>query len=175
MQFKTVNLIKHGVEDVWQTMRDDLPKLAEMMDDLESITEKERTESPTVFHVVNIWISATKIPQSIKKILDSEHFVWTDRAEWNNETHVCRWTINLHHFHDSVQSHGTTIFEPAMGGNGTKVTFSGNLEWDNEKLTGIVGVFGETVLILAKDIIQNAIQKNFRKITGAIEKYLDQK
>jgi len=175
MQFKTVNLIKHETEKVWATMRDDLPKLAEMMDDIESITEKERTESQTTYHVVNIWKSAIKLPQSIMSVLGSDLFVWTDRAEWNNETHVCRWTIELAHFRDSVECHGTTIFESAMGGKGTKISFSGDLVWDRHKLGGIAGAFGETVLIVAEDFIQNAVQKNFRKIAETIAKYMDQK
>ena len=156
-------------------MRDELPKLAEMMEYIESITEKERTKTPTIYHVVNIWKSATNFPQSIVSLLGSDLFVWTDKAEWNNETHVCRWIIELHHFHDSIKCQGMTIFEPALGGNGTKITFSGDLEWDSQKLAFITGAIGETVLVMAGDIIRNKIEKNFRKVAETIAKYLDKK
>lgn len=172
MQFKTVDLVKHGKEKVWATMRDDLSKLAEMMEDIESITETERTESPPVVHLVNIWKSALKIPQSIKMIIGSETLVWTDRGNWNNETHICEWTIEFLNLHDSVECRGTTVFEPALGGKGTKITFSGNLEWNSQKLAGIAGFFGETVMLMAEDIIDYAIQKNFRKIADTTGKYL---
>jgi hypothetical protein len=172
MQFKTVDLVKHGMEKVWASMRDDLPKLANMMEDVESITEEKRFESPPVVHVVNIWKSAMRLPHSLRMLMGSELLAWTDHGEWNNETHVCQWTIELHNFHDSVECHGKTVFEPAMGGNGTKITFSGGLEWNSQKLAGIVGFFGETVLLMAENIIHHAIQKNFRNIAETIAKYL---
>jgi len=173
MDFKTISLIKHNKARVWMTMRDDLPKLAEMMDDVESITERERTETPAVYYVVNIWKSATKLPRVIVQWLNSEYFTWTDKAEWNNNSYECNWTIELNYFRDSIKCHGTTTFEPAMGGNGTRVTFNGKLEWDKDKLTGITGVFGDAVLAMAEGIIQNVIQKNFRKVTETIAKHLD--
>jgi hypothetical protein len=173
MEFKTTSLIKFGTEKVWATMRDDLPKLAEMMEDIESITETSRTVSKTTYNIVNIWKSATKLPQPIINLLHSNYFSWTDTAEWNNETHFCKWSIEMHHLQNAVICHGSTIFEPAMGGNGTKVTFCGNLELDSRKLSGITGVLGEAVFIGAQGIIQNMMQKNFRKVIETIGKHLD--
>jgi hypothetical protein len=173
MEFKTISLIKHRTEKVWSTMRDELPKLAEMMDDIESITEKERIQSKTLYQIVNIWKSATRLPQPVMNLLHTDSFSWTDRAEWNNESHICQWSIEMHYFHDAVQCHGSTVFEPAMGGNGTKVTFSGNLILNSRKLEGFTGVLGEAVFAAAQGIIQNTIQKNFRKVTETIGKHLD--
>ena len=175
MQFKTVNLIKHGLDKVWTTMRDDLPELAGMMDEIESVTEMEKTVTKSNYHIVNIWRSAIKLPQAIISVLGSDLFVWTDRADWNNETHVCTWSIEVHKFRDSVQCHGTTSFEPAMGGSGTKITFAGELEWDNRKSGGISGAMGEAFLAMGGDIIQSSVQKNFRKLAEAAAKYLDKK
>jgi hypothetical protein len=175
MQFKTISLIKYGIVNVWTTMRDDLPDLAKMMEDIESITEEERKNSSAICYVVNTWKSAIKLPQSIKTHFGTDLFVWTDRAEWDNETHVCKWTIELHRFRDSIRCHGSTTFETAMGGLGTKITFSGDLDWNSQKLAGLTGLFGETVLMMAENIVQNAIQKNFRKIAETITKYLDLK
>jgi hypothetical protein len=172
MQFRTLDLVKHEMEKVWASMRDDLPKLADMMEDVESITEEERFESPPVVHVVNIWKCAMSLPNSLRMFVDSGVFIWTDRGEWNNETHVCKWTIEVHNFRDSVECHGKTVFEPAMGGNGTKITFSGDLELNSQKLAGITGFLGATVLLMAEDIIHHAIQKNFRNITKTIAKYM---
>lgn len=172
MLFKTVNLVKRGMEQVWVTMRDDLPKLAGIMEDVESITEDQRSESPPIVDVVNIWKSAMRPPQSLRMLMGSEALVWTDRGEWNNETHVCRWTIELHNFHDSVECRGTTVFEPALGGKGTKITFSGDLEWNSQKSAGIAGILGEVVLAIAEDIIHRAIQNSFRNIAETIAKYV---
>jgi len=156
-------------------MRDDLPELAGMIDEIESITEMERTGSEPNYHIVNIWKSSIKLPQAIMSVLGSDLFVWTDTADWNDETHICNWSIELHRFRDSVQCHGTTSFEPAMGGGGTKITFAGDIEWDNRKSGGMTGAMGEAFLVMGGDIIQNSVQKNFRKLTEAASKYLDKK
>jgi hypothetical protein len=124
---------------------------------------------------VNIWKAAVKLPESVMSALGSDLFIWTDRAEWNNDTHICTWTIELHQFRDSVQCYGITTFETAMGGNGTRITFSGNIEWDSSKTGGIKGMLGEAFMVIGGDFIQNAVQKNFRKMAEAAAKYLDKK
>jgi len=168
-------MIKHGTEKVWKTMRDDLTELVGMIDEIESVTGKERNETKQIYRVVNIWQASVKLPQTIMSVIGSDLFSWTDRAEWNNDTHICTWTIELHQFRESVKCNGTTTFEPAMGGNGTRVTFSGNIDWDNRKTGGMTGMLGEAFLVIGGDFIQNAVQKNFRKLAEATAKYLDKK
>lgn len=175
MKFQTITIIKYKIDAVWKTMRDDLPELAYLMEDIESITEKERHVSPSVHKVINIWKSATKLPPIIMRYLNTDMFTWTDRAEWNNESLVCNWKIEPHHFRDSIHCKGKTSFESAMGGLGTKITFSGDLEYNSQKLIGITNFIGDTVLGAADSIIRIIVQKNFRKIAEAIEKHLVEK
>jgi hypothetical protein len=174
MKFQTVSIVKHHINAVWVSMRDDLPAVTSRREDIHSVTEQERHASPRICRIVNVWKARTKLPPAAMRLLDADMFVWTDRAEWNNETRVCTWSIEPHHFRDSICCHGTTAFEPAVGGTGTRITFSGDLEWDSAKLLGLAGGMGEAVFSSAEGIIRNVIQKNFRKVADAVALHLDE-
>jgi len=175
MRFQTVSVIKHESRIVWAAMRDDLPKIVHFLGDIESVTEQQRCETKEHCKIVNIWKASPRLPQALVKFIDSDMFMWTDRAEWDNRMQTCNWSIELHHFRDSIQCHGSTLFQPAMGGAGTKVTFSGDLNWNSRKLLGSASFLGETALSAAEGIIRNILQKNFRKIAEALGQYLDEK
>ena len=173
MNFKTVNVIKHPINRVWTTMRDDLPKLVDLLGDIESITLELYEKESHICKVVNIWKARPPLPQSIARHLDSDMFVWTDRAEWNEKAMECFWSIEPHHFRDIVRCSGSTKFDSAMGGRGTRVTFSGNFEWNNQNLPGMSNALEETVYKGVEALIRNLIPKNFRKITDALTRHLD--
>lgn len=173
MKFQTLKVVRHKLAAVWPAMRDDLPLVTSNRQDIHSVAEQDRQVVLPVHRIVNIWRAKTRLPAAITKLLDEDMFAWTDRAEWDDETGICKWSIELHHFRDAIHCDGTTVFESAIGGNGTKITFSGKLEWSKEKLGGIAGGITNAVLSNAEGIVRNAIQKNFLAIVGAVEDHLD--
>lgn len=173
MNFKTVNVIKHPMNRVWATMRDDLPKLVDLLSDIDSITVELYEKDSHICRVVNIWKARPPLSRSIASHLDADMFVWTDRAEWNEKTMECFWSIEPHHFRNIVRCSGSTKFDSAMGGRGTRVTFSGDFEWNDPHIPGVPNVLGEAVYKGVETLIMNLIPKNFRKITDAIANHLD--
>jgi hypothetical protein len=171
MDFKTVNIIQHPIDRVWAAMRDDLPKL--VVEDIESINVELYEKRSHLCTVVNIWKACPRLPDSIARHMDSDMFVWTDRAEWNEKKMECLWSIEPHHFRERIRCGGSTKFDSAIGGRGTRVTFSGNFEWNNQNLPGEPNVLEEAVYKGIEALIRNLIPKNFRKITDALTKYLD--
>ena len=174
MNIKTVSVIKYPIDNVWTAMRDDLPKLLNFLEDIESITVKlyENIE-PEITQVVNIWKASPKLPKILARRLDSNMFVWTDNAKWDKTKLECAWNIEPHHFRDNVKCSGITKFELALGGRGTRVTFSGNIEWKSKSHASVSSFMEDAVFKGIEIFVQSLIPKNFRKVIEALTKYLD--
>ena len=174
MNIKTVCVIKHPIESVWFTMRDELPNLINLLEDIESITvQLYKNKNSAITEVVNVWAASPKLPKVLSKKLDPKMFIWTDYAKWNNDKLECVWRIVPHHFSDKANCAGSTKFENALGGRGTKVTFSGNIDWNNQNHAGLSGILEDAVRKGIEVFVQSLIPKNFRKITGAVSTHLD--
>lgn len=174
MKFQTLALVKHPLPRVWKAMRDELPLLASRIDDIESITTTQRSESPGQISIVNIWRARPTLPEMLAKHVDTASLAWTDRAVWDEESKTCRWSIEPHVFSGHFECRGETRFEPAMGGRGTRITFSGEAEIKFGLFgDGVRKVLEDTLFKGAMGFVQDIISKNFRKIATALEKHLD--
>lgn len=174
MKFQTLTLVKYPLPRVWQTMRDEMPLLAEHLEDIESVTQTERTESPGQVAIVNLWQAKPKLPDLIAKHVDTTKFAWTDYATWDDATKICTWRIEPQLFSSLFKSQGQTHFVPAMGGRGTRITFSGEVEFSFGMATdGIQKMLEDTLLKGVMSFAQGVIAKNFRKMADALNTHLD--
>ena len=176
MNFKTISIIKFPVDIAWKTMLHHLPDIANDVDDLESITEKERTIFPDGnIKVVNLWKAKPKFPAIVAKYINPDMLAWTDTAIWNEKEKAIEWKIRSHHFHEEMHCAGTTIFETAMGGKGCRLTFSGSIEWRGKVLSLSLGVLDSTIAKAVEGVLTQMIPSNFRKITEVMSKYIEKK
>jgi hypothetical protein len=174
VNFQTLALIKHPLVRAWSAMRDELPQLVAHMEDIESITTTERTTSPGQVAIINIWRAKPKLPEMLARHFDTTKFAWTDHAVWDEQTKTCRWHIEPHVFSDYFKSHGETVFQPAMGGRGTRITFSGEAEMKLGPIgSGLSKMLENTLLKGAMSFVQGSISNNYRKIIEALEKHLN--
>ena len=91
MNFKTISIIKFPVDVAWNTMMNHLPDIAKDVDDLESITEIERTPLPgEITRVINVWKSKPKLPAMVIKYINPDMLAWTDTATWNEQEKTIR-------------------------------------------------------------------------------------
>lgn len=173
MTFNTVSMVKHPIDRVWTIMRDDLPKLVDLIDDIEDISVQSYEKRNHNCKVVNVWRASPPLPQSIAGRLDSSMFIWTDRADWNDKNKECLWSIEHHHFRDRIRCSGTTRFESAIGGRGTRITFSGSFELNHHNLPGMLRSLEGPALKAIENLISSLIPKNFHKIADALSTHLD--
>jgi hypothetical protein len=172
--FKSLIIVKHPLDTVWTTIRDRMPEMAPMLDDVASITVVERYENGNgVVGLVNEWRIGLKIPAAMSSFVRPEMLGWIDRAEWSAETHECRWAIQPFFLADAVRCSGTTRYEPAIGGRGTRITFAGTLDVDRGRLGSIPASLGIPVSAAIETLVSTLIPKNFRKTTDALEKLLE--
>ena len=173
MNFKTVSIVKFPVDLTWQTMLHHLPDIAKDVDDLESINEIERTsQTADTIKVVSVWCAKPNLPEMVTKYIKPDMLKWDDIALWKEKEKVIDWEIRSHHYSEELQCGGTTAFEPAMGGKGCKLTFSGALEFKGNLFSGM-GVLDSPIAKIAETVLGQMIPSNFRKITEALGRYVE--
>jgi hypothetical protein len=174
MNFKTISIIKFPVDIAWNTMLDRLPDIANDVDDLESITEIERTaQGDGIVRVVNVWKAKPKFPAMVMKYINPDMLAWTDTATWIEKEKKADWSIRSHHFHEEMHCKGMTTFETAMGGKGCRLTFSGSLEWKGKVFSSGLGIFDSTISKAVEGVLTQMIPSNFRRITEVMSKYIE--
>lgn len=173
MEFKTVSIVKHPPLTVWETMRDHYPEIADLVDEVDSITVHSRQKTPSgTLEVVNIWKANPQLPPIITDYIKPEMLTWTDTAIWDEQKMTCNWTIDSHYFREKMDCKGFTKFEPAIGGRGCRLTFQGSIYWDG----GVPITFGVMDGMVSKaleSIISKLVPNNFQKLTTAVEKYIE--
>lgn len=166
--FNTVVMLRQPAEPVWATMRDRLPELVPMIDDVESITVVERELlAPHQTRLVNEWRPRQQIPELLRNTLHSSELGWIDRNVWDEDTGVCTWEIEPTVFTDDIRCEGTTTFQPAMGGRGCRVTFAGRFELAPGALSKLVGPLQRRAEAFIESIVTTVIPQNTRKVLEA--------
>ncbi len=166
--FKCVVMSKQPLERLWVVVRDQMSDLAAMLDDIERVTVlKRRKLRDGRIQLVNEWRAVPRLPISIKSIVGSDAFVWLDHAEWVDADRQCHWRIEPQFLPGRIRCHGTTSYEPAMGGRGTKVTFEGHLHIEAGATAGAGRLLERSVAPIVESIVTVMIPKNFCRIVEA--------
>ncbi len=171
--FKSVIMVKHPRDKVWLTIRDHLAEIVPHLDDVGSITTEQREEqADDVLQLVNLWKADIDIPAILTSMIDPDSLRWTDRASWHAQDYQCHWQIEPHFFADRIHCSGTTTYEPAIGGRGTRITFAGQLEVSTHNLPGLPALMEKGADKAVEALVTTLIPKNFRKVTDALSEIL---
>lgn len=172
--FKSMIIVKHPKKLVWQTMRDRLTDMVPFLDDVAFIEQMDRRESGNgSVQLTNFWKADIKIPDAIRSILHASEVSWLDRAEWSEIRDKCEWQIEPRFFTDHIHCAGTTSFEPAVGGRGTRITFEGKLDIALNNIPGVPRFMHGTATKAIESLVTTLIPKNFHKLTAALSNLLD--
>jgi hypothetical protein len=174
--FKTMIVVKHPKPVVWQTMRDRLTEMAPFLDDVSSIKQLDRKDLTNGrVRSTNLWKADIEIPDAIRSILHASEVRWLDRAEWFEHRSRCEWQIEPQFFTEHIKCCGTTLFEPAIGGRGTRITFEGNIEITLNSIPGIPNFMLGTATKAIESLVTTLIPKNFQKMATAMSNLLEEK
>ncbi|MBV7335253.1 hypothetical protein KFU94_44840 [Chloroflexi bacterium TSY] len=103
-----------------------------------------------------------------------EMMAWTDRALWRTKNYECQWSIEPKFLPELTTCSGRTIYQPAMGGRGTRITFEGELDLSPRKISGASAFMGDALLKGVESFATSLIPKNFRKLAEAASQFLDE-
>ena len=169
----SVVVVKQPLDRVWVTMRDRLPELAAALDDIESIVVVEREAlRPGSVRLVNKWQSRQRIPAGFRDRLGTADLSWLDRNLWDDASHCCTWVIEPTVLTDHIRCEGSTRYEPAMGGRGTRVTFTGTFDLAPGALGTFTGSLQKPVSAFVESIATTVIPRNVRKVIEAASRLI---
>jgi hypothetical protein len=149
-------------------MRDHLIDFAGRISDIDQIRQVSRTQaSDGNVHIVNEWRVRQQVPAIIRPILKTNELSWIDRNTWDASTHTCSWTIEPGFLTEHVACSGKTFFAPAMGGQGARVTFEGELDLKPGVLSGSLGSVDKLLSGFLESIVTTIIPRNLRSVVEA--------
>jgi hypothetical protein len=165
--FRSLVVLKRPQQELWLAMRDHMEDFAGNIADIESIRQIERTtDANNIVHIVNEWRVRQQVPAMLRSILKASELSWIDRNIWDATSHACAWAIEPNFLTDHIACAGTTSFSPAMGGQGTRVTFEG--EFDLKP--GALGKLSSLESVLSgflESIVTTIIPRNLRAVVEA--------
>jgi hypothetical protein len=172
--FKNVTIVKYPLKPVWTTIRDNLPDLVPLMEDVEKIIPLGRQDqSDGAVRIDNLWQANPRLLNLIKVNLSPENLAWVDRSEWREGTYECHWRIEPRFLPEHIQSWGLARYEPAIGGRGTRITFEGQIGASGAARAALPSFLDGTLLKGFEVLAGSLIPANLRKLTEAVSVYLD--
>lgn len=172
--FKSLVVVKQPVDGLWETVRDRLPELVPMLDDVAAVTVLDREElGPGRIRLVNEWRSAQRIPEVVAKAIHATEIGWIDRNEWDSTDHVCRWSIEPLVFQEHITCSGTTTYLPAMAGRGSRITFEGTFDLARGALSGFASALERPVSAFVESMVTTLVPKNARGVIEAAATLLE--
>jgi hypothetical protein len=168
-RFSSFTMVKQTTESLLCVVRDRLPEIARDMDDIESIELLERVEQGDgSVTLVNSWHARHKIPAMLQRRLGAETVSWIDRAQWFSSQRRCCWTIEPALLVGYIVCAGSTTFETAMTGRGTRVTFEGTFDLKPGYLGGASAALEPLISSFVESVVSTIIPRNLaRAIAGA--------
>ncbi len=167
-RFRTVHVVAQPADRLYEAVRDRLPEIAARIDDVESVRVLERRQRATgQVSLVNEWRARLRLPKLLEGLVEPGSLGWIDRAQWNDADHTCRWTIEPLFLLGQIKCGGGSLYQPAMGGRGARVTFEGEIEIALDGLTRLAGPLEPAVGGLVESIVTTVIPRSFRKTLDA--------
>jgi hypothetical protein len=162
--FRTIHVVKQPVDRVYEAVRDRLPEIAAMLDDVESVRMLERKAGAGGgLSLVNEWRARLPLPRVLDDLVHKDSLGWIDRACWDDRGRRCAWEIEPLFLPGQIRCRGTTEYEAAMGGRGARVTFAGQIEITLGARGTIRGPLDQTVSSVVESIVTTVVPRNFRK------------
>ncbi|HTI83032.1 MAG TPA: hypothetical protein VL614_21480 [Acetobacteraceae bacterium] len=165
--FRSLVVLKRPKPELWLAMRDHMVDFAGNIADIESIRELARTtDANNVVHIVNEWRVRQQIPAMLRSVLKASELSWVDRNTWDATSDACTWAIEPNFLTEYIACSGTTSFASAMGGQGTRVIFTG--EFDLKP--GLLGKLSSMESLLSgflESIVTTIIPRNLRAVVEA--------
>ncbi len=168
--FRSLVVLKRPQDELWTIMRDHLQEIAPRIADIEEVLELERSGADGMVHIVNRWQVRQQVPQAIRAMLKLNELRWIDRNTWDEASRVCTWSIEPCFLAEHIACAGQTSFAPAMGGQGTRVTFEGTLELKPGML-GSLGAIERMVTGFVESVATTIIPRNLRAVVEAAAEY----
>lgn len=166
--FRSLVVLKRPHQELWTIMRDHLIDFSGRIADIEEIRQIERTvDADGVVRIVNEWRVRQQIPAAIRSLLKTSELSWIDRNTWDARTFTCAWKIEPNVLAEYIACSGQTTFVAAMAGQGSRVTFEGELDLKPGMLGASLGSVEKVLSGFLESIVTTIIPRNLRGVVEA--------
>lgn len=173
MRIHSESVIRHPLEAVYDAYRNQLSEVAAYIPDIREIRVHKKSEFEGGAEIHNEWISDSKMPRGIDRIVRPEHLRWDDYAQWDDSQHWVDWKIQTKVFTDAVECSGRNRF--VAFGQSTKVILEGNLEIEISDIPGVPRILGKRLKPKIERFIVKLVTPNLKRVNECLQDYLDSK
>ncbi len=170
MILKNKEIIDRPLEEVYNLVRDDLPKIVPYLPNVEKIQVKSKKKKENKTLVTNHWFAKAEIPSLIKNILKPDFFSWKDKAVWDDEKHQVEYTLESFFLNDLFKAKGINTFK-AKGENKTEFTINCEVELYPEKVPGVPKFLAKKITPIINSLLEKIIGPNLSSLGKGIKKY----
>ena len=172
MKIESSDIIRHPIERVYETYRDEMPQIADYVANISKIEVESREEVDDGVKIHNIWHAVGEIPGVAKAIIKPDMLMWDDYAHWKDQENHCNWRLSTRFFTDNVTCTGRTSFFD-VGNGQTRVELTGELNISLKGVAGIPRILQSRAEPQLEKFIVSLITPNMRKVTLGVGRYLD--
>ena len=172
MRFNITDELPHPLDLVFEVHRDKLEELVEYLPNIESVETVSRVEEGSVTRLENHWTGASSdVPAVIRPLIKSEYLTWIDRAEWDAETHRCKWEITINALPGAITARGENAFREEDGE--TIVDMTGEFIVHPERIPGVPAFVAKRAVPALEKFVVGLVQPNLRKSNAAVVEYIE--
>ena len=174
MKLDARDRLHHPRQLVWDTYRDELPRLAAYLPNIEQIENLSREEpGGGIVKLSNRWVAKGDVPSVAKRFIKPEMLRWDEDVVWDEGRWVCSWRIKPAFFTDHVRVEGETTYRE-LGGGVTEPHIAGVLAVDVSGVRGVPRLLVGTVNSAVEKLVAKLILPNMQRLNASLGRYLDE-
>lgn len=175
MHLESKEIINRSLDEVYQLVRDDLPKLVPYLPNIDKIeVQKHAALADGSIEVVNNWYGKAEVPAMLKKFISPELFSWKDFAKWNNDEFFVEYELESFLGNDLFDAKGKNSFT-SVGDNQTELKISCEVKIYPDKVPGVPKLFAKKVTPAIESLIEKILAPNLTSLGKGLNDYFNNK
>ncbi len=158
---------------VYQTLRDNLYRLAPYLPDVKKITLLDRKETNNDIVTVNKWEANNILPASLSEFIKLDNIAWTDRGSWSKSRYVCTWSYEPFIFQEHINARGQDIY--TTDGTNTTIRLTGEMFMNFDLYPFVIvvpSIMREKIVNQFMKLTLSLLQSNFTALIKGLEQYV---
>ena len=156
---------------VYETLRDNLPEIAQGLPNVKKIDVESREEEGSVVRIVNRWHGVGEIPKAVRTVIKPDMLSWIDRAAWNADDHTCHWDLEVMFFKDNIKCSGVNYYK-VLGPDRTSIEITGNLDISVKGIRGVPRLLEKKLSSQIEKFLGKLITPNMGNVNKKLDEYL---
>lgn len=174
MYLETRDTIDRPLDEVYQLVRDDLPKIVPYLQNIKKIDVVHFAhKGPHLTETINHWYANIDIPSVAQKFIKEELFSWKDTAFWHNDQYFVEYQLESFWANDLYKAQGKNTFT-ALSPQKTELKITCEVTIFADKVPGVPKFLVKKVLPSVEELIRKILQPNLSGLGQGLAQYFSQ-